>query len=295
MQNDMQRLGEAAGLAAALAVESHCTPRGVSVEKLRAELIASGGLRAPGQKPRFIEKREQALGDAKALLPEKPAELAAELDGPRASGALLALSASARGSAGYDTLARAIGDAKPAVRFRAAAALSMHGDCRAIPALIQAVSERLAVVATPECHRVRSEMPAWVPAMLLLGRMRAREAVPAIAAALDDTATPFDALLAGVRSLGRIGDASAVAAMERLAVRPGVNTVRKLQVSSSVAKAVELDARWQLDLAIAEALAGMGVSRRDLVARYLDDPRAPIRNRAKAVSLHLDEAEAALR
>jgi hypothetical protein len=292
MQNDMQRLGEAAGLAAALAVEAGVTPRAVDVRALQSALIASGGLRPPSQKPRFIEKREEALGHLRALPPPEPAaEFVKELDGPRSSAALLALSGTGRESSLYAELARASVSEKPAVRFRAAAALAMHRDPQAIPALIRAVTERQATTPTPEGRATRADVPAWIPAMVLLGRLRAREAVPALTGVLEDRAASFDAILTAVRSLGRIGDPRAIPALERVLNRTDIEATRRLQVSSAYAKPSQLEARWQLDLAVAEALAVMGASRRDLAAAYLEDPRAPVRRRASAVSRLIEESE----
>ena len=290
MQNDMQRLGEAAGLAAALAVESGRAPRHIDVQQLQAALVASGGLRPPGAKPRFLEKREEAMGSLKTLpSPDRAGELVEKLDGPDASRALLTLTAVERGSALHEALLKAAQSDKPEIRFRAAAALAMRAEPQAIPALIRTVEERVAARPSPECHLARADVPAWIPAVALLGRLRAREAVPALIAVLDDPAAPFDGVLAAVRTLGRIGDPDAAGAIERLVRRPGIDAVRRLQVSCGNIQAIELDARWQLDLAAAEALAALGVARPDLTAKHRDDPRALVRRRARTVESMVED------
>ncbi len=283
MQNDMQRLGEAAGIAASLAVESDTTPRALDVEALRAELIASGALRPPGAMPRFLEMREEALGEIKALpAPDQAAELVAELEGPRASEALLALAGGPEEL--LPELRKAAGSDKPALRFRASAALAMRRDPAAVPELLQAVKERRAPVPEPGCRAIKLPDPPWLPAVVLLGRLGAEEAVPVLTNVLSDPATPFDALLAAVRSLGRIGSKDAAPALEKLLARKDLKATRNLQSSSGGLKSPPLDARWQIDLTAAEALARMGAPRRDVVERYLEDERALVRRRARQVA-----------
>ncbi len=283
MQNDMQRLGEAAGLAASLCVEGGCTPRSIDIHKLRAQLTASGALRPPGEKPRFLEMREQALGEIKALPPpQQAAELVAELDGPRASEALLALAGGPEEL--LPELRKAARGENPALRFRASAALAMRRDPAALPGLLEAVERRRAPVPEPACQGIRLPDPPWLPAVVLLGRLGSKEAVPVLCDVLGDADAPFDALLAAARSLGRIGDRGAAPALEKLLARKDIKTTRDLQSSSGGLKSPPLDARWQLELTAAEALARIGVPRREVVERYLDDERALVRRRARQVA-----------
>jgi len=285
MQNDMQRLGEAAGLAAALSVETGRDPRQVDVSRLRELLMASGALRPPTEKPRFMEKLEQAMSSWKALPdPDSPSRVAAELEGPRASSTILLLASAQPESPSYSALLEAArASDKPVARFRAAAILAMRRDPRAVPALIETVRARLSSTPSPECNRVRADVPAWIPAAALLGRLKARESVPELLSVLEDRDLSLDGLLAVVRALGRIGDPQAAPALERLAARKDIPATRKLQVSMGNAQPAVLDARWQVDLAIAEALAAMGAPREALIKPYLEDSRLPVRRRARAV------------
>lgn len=285
MQNDMQRLGEAAGLAAALSVETGRDPRHIEISKLRELLIASGALRPASEKPRFMEKLKEAMSSWRALPPPgRAAELVAEIEGSSASSALLHLASAKPDSPIYQELVRAAETAdKPVVRFRAAAVLAMRRDPRAIPALIETVRARLPDQPSPECNRVRADIPAWLPAAAMLGRLKAREAVPILISTLDDRDLTLDGLLTVVRALGRIGDPTAAPALERLAGRKDLPATCKLQVSMGNAQPAVLDARWQIDLAIAEALALMGKPREDLVMPYVEDSRALVRRRALAV------------
>jgi FAD dependent oxidoreductase/PBS lyase HEAT-like repeat len=283
MQNDMQRLGEVAGIAAVMAVDSGTSPRGVDTVKLRAELVASGAMRAPGQESSLAELWTETFGSRKALpAPEQANALIAELQGERASEALLAL-ATAEGASEsmLAELQQATGSDVPAVRFRASAALAMQGQAGAVPGLLAALRERQDTTPDPECRAMKNKTPAWIPAIVLLGRLGATEAVPELSAVLEDGALPLDAHLAAVRALGRIGDAAAVPALESCLGRSGEKLERNLQSSSGGLHSPAQDARWQLELSAVEALLTMGTSRPDVVKRHLADERMLVRNYAE--------------
>jgi HEAT repeat protein len=110
---------------------------------------------------------------------------------------------------------------------------------------------------------------------------------------LEDVETPLDGLIAAVRSLGRIGDAGAIPALEELLARDDLPAERAFRAPADVNAAVE-DARWQLELAAAEALGRLGAPAgavRAHVQPYLDDDRAYVRRYAGRV---LQEAGIAL-
>jgi len=120
--------------------------------------------------------------------------------------------------------------------------------------------------------------------MVLLGRVHDKQAVAELCRVLMDSAADLDALIAAVRALGRIGDPSAAPAIEEFLERADLPTVRELQVSIPGVNAVREDARWQLDLAAAEALATLAVPRPDLAARHAGDERAYVRRYARRVA-----------
>jgi HEAT repeat protein len=234
---------------------------------------------------------EEALGSLKSLPPpDRPSDLVAELGGERSSEALLTLASSEPVPALQDSLRAALESDDPALRFRAAAALSIAEDRSAVPALLGALRDRLDLLPSPECRAIKAETPAWLPAMVLLARLGAAEAVPEISAVLEDGDASLDAMLAAVRSLGRIGDASGAPALEKLLAREDLPADRNLQSSSGALNAPPLDARWQLDLTAAEALGRMGIARRDLVEKHASDERALVRRRAAEVGRQLDAA-----
>ena len=127
------------------------------------------------------------------------------------------------------------------------------------------------------------QAPIWQAAMVLLGRLGDRGAVPALTTVLQDSDASLDVLIAAIRALGRIGDANAAPAVEQTLTRDDLPTVRELQVSSAAGTGVRDDARWQIELAAAEALAKMGAPRPELVAKHKDDERAYVRRYAAKV------------
>jgi HEAT repeat protein len=153
----------------------------------------------------------------------------------------------------------------------------------AAPGLVECVRQRTSDIPAQS----RKAAPIWVPAMLLAGRIQAREAVPAIAAVLADKAAGLDALIAAVRALGRIGDSTAVPAVEAMLKRDDLPRHRVLQKSSGVAADVVEDCLWQVELAAAETLARLGTLRPDLVDRHRSDPRAYVRRYAEKVQQEL--------
>jgi HEAT repeat protein len=173
------------------------------------------------------------------------------------------------------------------VAYWASVALALLGEGAAGPALV-------AAVATRRGDRVEAvkAAPAWYGAVVLLGRIRDREAVAALLDVLEDPTVDHDALVAALRALGRIGDTDAVGPIQRVLERHDLPTTRMLQVShvplrtqghNRTAGVVD-DARWAIELAAAEALAQLGCPRPDIVARYLGDPRAHVRRYAGVVS-----------
>ena len=111
------------------------------------------------------------------------------------------------------------------------------------------------------------------------------QAVPALIAVLQDSEVPLDALIATARSLGRIGDARGIAALHAFLQRGDLPTERTFRSIPGVNSAIE-DARWQLELAAAEALARLGAPDGEVqtvVRPYLEDERAYVRRYADKV------------
>ena len=277
MQRDMQRLGEAAGIAAALSIRQKVTPRQLPLEELQQKLLQTGALgqrKAPeltaGELPAI--HAPEALPAALPLLPVDQLAQELENDNPRAAVWPLCR----YGEDAIPALRNALASDKPDTRFWASVGLAMLNQPESASALIERVRAR-------ENDRTDSLRiaPTWYGAMVLLGRLGDRNAVPAISDVLQDSSVELDALIAAVRALGRIGDPAGIAAVEKLMERGDLPVTRTLS-SGPVNRVVE-DARWQIDLAAAEALARMGTARPDLVEPYVEDERAYVRRYANRI------------
>jgi len=291
MQRDLQRVGEAAGIAAAMAARRGVTPRALPVEDLQAALLGTGAL-GPREQPKLPEPAPDADVHESSWVPPQPpalpaAQWAEALGGEKSQEAAWELVR--RGDEALPLLLEAAGAEQPARRFWASVTLAMLRRPEAAPELRAAVAERREDV--PEG---RKAAPLWHGALVLLGRIGDREAVPALCGVLEDREAPLDALIAAARALGRIGDPAAVAALEAVVERDDLPASRVLQNSGARAiNDVVEDARWQIDLAVAEALARLGVARPDLAGRHLADERALVRRCAERVLELCREAEAA--
>ncbi len=281
MQRDLQRVGEAAGIAAAMAAQRGSTPRELPIEDLQAELLQTGALGKPEPRQLPAPRQEADIHDASWVPPQPPARPAAEWaerlgteDGPEAAWQLL--------RQGTDALPHLLDAAKseaPACRFWAATALAMMRRPEAAPEL------RTALAGRRDSEREgRKTAPLWQGAMILLGRLGDRQAVPELCKVLTDSGGGLDTLIAAVRALGRIGDPAAAPAIEQMLERDDLPTERTLQVSVAAVGQVVEDSRWQLDLAGAEALAKLGTPRPDLIQRHLHDERALVRRYAQRLA-----------
>ncbi|NLX59248.1 MAG: FAD-dependent oxidoreductase [Phycisphaerae bacterium] len=263
MQRDMQRIGEAAGIAAALAARQGLTPRTIDVAELQRILTDCGALREsdrplPALPEAATEKLVEQLGE------DKPFDAAWQLaeNHPDAVPAL-------REKLGSDV---------PAQRFWSAATLALAGDGAGAGELIEAVRQR-----RQETLKSNKAGPQWMSSIVLLGRVGSRDAVPALCDVLADPEATLGAVVAAVRALGRIGDPSAEGVIRAALARTNLDTTRSLQVSMAGRGKVVEDARWQLDLTAAEALARLGRPDPSLAEPYLTDERAYVRRRARSV------------
>jgi HEAT repeat protein len=262
-----------------MAAASGVTPRELPVTELQERLLAVGAL-GPRQRAELPAPRDEALHDASWVPAQPPAlplaELAAQLGGDDSQEATWQLVRN-----GEDALPFLLGAAEaaqPTRRFWASVGLAMLNRSEAAPELLAAVEERRE--DTPEG---RKTAPLWMGAAVLLGRLSDPKAVPVLGGVLADPDAGLDALIAAVRSIGRIGDPAGIPHVDALLARGDVPTGRPLQVSGAGINPVVEDARWQLELAAAEALAAMGAPRPELARRHLGDDRALVRRQARRV------------
>ncbi|MEW6360122.1 MAG: FAD-dependent oxidoreductase [Planctomycetota bacterium] len=281
MQNDMQRLGEAAGTAAGLAVKNKVAPRALDVKLLQETLFKTGAL-GPRRAPELPPPKEVQLHDESwkpPLLPTRPLnELAQELGGEKPTEAVWQLVHG--GQEAVPLLKQALQSDNPRQRYWASVGLAMFRQPEAAPELVSCLKERRA--DKPEGLKV---VPAWQASIALLGMVGDRASAAEVANVLKDPSADMDTLIAAVRALGRIGDASAAPAIEEMLAKPDLPRTRNFQVSTPMGTGgVQEDASWQIELAAAEVLAKFGRPRPDLIERHRTDPRAYVRRYAERVA-----------
>ena len=261
MQNDIQRIGEVAGIAAAMAAKKGVSPREIDVKELQAILKKTGILDEKYRpKPAIMERKAMELPASSALDSEKANELV--------------WLSSQRGPESALALKDMLNSDDPHIRFRASAALAWHGFDAGVPELLKCVVER----RKDEFEGNRT-VPLWQSAITFLGMAKDKKAVPALIEILQDEEASLDALIGTVRSLGRVGDESAIPALRNFLKRENIPTER---VMNSGMKTVE-DAKWQIELAVAEALSKLGAPNeevRHIIEPYLNDSRAYVRRYA---------------
>lgn len=261
MQNDMQRIGEVAGIAAVMASKKGIYPREIDVKELQAILKKSGILDEKYRpKPAITERRVLELPAPEELDAQETKELV-WISTHRDPGSALALK---------DML----NSENPHTRFRASAALAWHGLDAGVPELLKCVEER--VSGETEGRR---NVPFWQAAIPFLGMAEDKRAVPALIGVLRDEKAGLDALIGAARSLGRIGDECAIPALREFLKREALPTVR---VMNSGWGTVD-DAKWQIELTVAEALSKLGAPAQEvhqIVEPYLKDSRAYVRRYA---------------
>ena len=268
MQKDIQRIGEVAGIAAAMAAKSNISPREIDVKKLQAILKETGVLDEKYRpKPAIPERRAMELPAHTDLDPEQTEALVwiSTYRGPETALAL-------KGMLNSDD---------PNVRFRASAALARHGDDEGIQELLKFVEER-----ETEKTKGNKSAPIWQASITFLGMSEDKRVIPALLGVLKDENANLDALVGAVRALERIGDESVIPDLREFLKRENLPTERNLQVSMGALKhigpAVE-DAKWQIELSVAEALSNLGVPSeevRQIVRPHLNDARAHVRRYA---------------
>ncbi|HID06623.1 MAG TPA: hypothetical protein EYP10_05685 [Armatimonadetes bacterium] len=259
------------------------TPRQVDIRELQAILRQTGALQDedPIKPPLSLPLPSDAqYADATQALAQVPDAViqncvhALSRDEPQDAVWMLAHI----GKRAQPALLNALNADTPQMRFWAAVALAMQGRDDGAHELLTCLKERRADV--PEG---RKTVPMWQAVMVLLGRIRAKEAVPELIKVLEDKSINLDALLTAVRALGRIGDSSAVPALLQLLQRNDLPAQRQFQISTGAVNAVVEDARWQIELTVAEALALLGAPQPQIVEKYLNDQRAYVRQYAHRV------------
>ncbi len=255
MQRDMQRIGEAAGTAAAISVKVGKPPRGIDVGMLQEKLFKSGALSGKDGGYHCIEWKPEGL-------------FAKENKALTAGGMTDAVKMLAERFAADGDVVGRLASTDPKERFDAAVTLALCGRDEAFEELKRCVKERRGVKTNGQ-----KQTDAWKLAASILGLFRRRDAASLLEGIVDTCPDDFHALMHAVRALKGAGSESSVRSIENMLKRGDVQSIETLQVSCGGNPAAIVDSRWKLELAAAETLQFLGAERRDLVERHFDDPR----------------------
>ena len=289
MQRDMQRVGEAAGLAAAFLARLDCGSTDVPAAWLQQHMPPTGGSSHPQEFGYSVEGQAFAADDI-------PLEdlVAHTREGFGVHMYLLRES----GRAAVPALRELLRE--PAASWRAAVILAMLGDSAAEPRLLQAVREREIGFERDDprhpaqCQRLA---PNWLSALVFLRRCAGPLTLGTLAhLATDETLVHNGrtacALLCATMAdrLPRNADdeATVLGILDRLRATPAPNAVgapqRPVVGPRETPNNTDLwypevieDFRWQLDFAVAKAKLAWGHDAASLIEAHLNDPRLPVR------------------
>jgi NADPH-dependent 2,4-dienoyl-CoA reductase/sulfur reductase-like enzyme len=243
MQRDLQHLGEAAGVAAAMACRAGIAPRKLPVGELQDELVRLGVLL-----PEELVDAYRLPGGAPAI---DLGATAARLGGPRALDAMVDLYLA--GPAAVDSLLPRLKSDLVAQRTDAALVLGMLGRREAVPVLLDRLARkdpRTFAFSLPNGSSEPS-VPVYWSAVILLGRMRVPEASGPIVDLLRDQERCAPALASfAIVALGRIGDRSAVAA-----IRPYLKVSKEVPLREENTR---FEMHWGVRTNAARVLAELG-------------------------------------
>lgn len=262
MIRDMHRIGEAAGLAAAIAARDGVQPREVDVRELQQRLVRSGiladeeieaGARRQRRQPRPICELIEALG-------EEGRELAMwELYCER--------------EAAHEALIEALQCGDDELARPAALVLGAQGVEEARALLVRMVEERDAAV--PSDHPY--VQPRWVAALACLALEPRSEERDLHLRVLEEDAPFGESWLYALDGLAAIGDAQALDG-----VRGFLDRLRSDGRYWSETYDVKKHAGWKLEIAAAKALRAMGDPEgEEMLRRYANDRRLTVSSYAQ--------------
>jgi hypothetical protein len=270
MVKSIQRLGEVAAIAAELSIRQATTPRLVDIRALQAELRACGILDERWRPEPVFKHRSMD-------------ELRELFFGGGVSEAIWQLVN--RGEEGAAFLHSALESGPDGCRFWAAVGLGWLRSEQALDVLLGCVESRMAAhpLYSPE---IRNGVPLWQGVLALLGRIGSPRAVGVLEDVLLDADTSLDGLIAAIRALGKVcAPQRCASVLKGLLLRDKLPRERRFQCSTPISRwmATE-DALWQLELAVADVLSGIGLPDSKIAARYIGDDRPYVRRYARMVA-----------
>lgn len=187
MQKDLQKTGEAAGIAAAMCVREGVSPKRLNVKDLQAKLVAANVLEEADlsrtESRNFVFRggalHQKALSASAAE--RHIAELIACFDSDYRGQAIWLLSRQ-KGNGQVNTLLAEAMHGRPGIRTGAAVALALLGDDRAEPRLLEWLASR---EPAKLIGQMKSE-PLWIVALILLRLLKSAAALEEALSLLDE-------------------------------------------------------------------------------------------------------------
>jgi len=266
MQRDLQRVGEAAGIAAAMAVKSGKTPRAIDVKKLQEKLFKSGALLDSGKGYHTDSWKPENLFS----LTYNRLRI-----GDKDSGSVKWIAQSTTDEKSLMSRMNS-GDIKESTM--SAILLGAAGKKEAMEKLLACVKEKSDIRADGE----RSTQ-FWKPAIAVLGWNKCADAVPLLEDILLDKASDQPAIVLALNALGNIGNKKSASVIKKMLSRKDLPAEQIFKKSGGSMPAVKENALWKIELAAAKNLAKLGSPARKLAEKYLNDERGPVRKFARSL------------
>lgn len=294
MQRDIQRVGEAAGYAAALAVQHKADARTVPLDELQRALAATGAI---DLKLADVDRDFGPISPSNTFdHPAHEAAIRQGLDDLRTGKPSINIWYVYRaGDTVRDEVVQCLTAANPMVSWLAAGLLSAWGDCRAESRLLHAISVReYGFDDVPEGERPernRYMVPHWLSAITLLRTCGTGRSVAAFRVLADDRSQPLNVRTAIVITLRRlvergveldraevqdILDALLVEPIPGRFVAPQRSIAGTLNGEDFGIQPTAEDHGWQLHLAVAKARLALGLDAQD-VTQFFQDERLLVR------------------
>ncbi|MBI3832059.1 MAG: FAD-dependent oxidoreductase [Planctomycetes bacterium] len=285
MQRDIQALGEAAGVAAAVSIRGGTNVRKVDVKALQKRLVERNALPAAALEGAGVGtsiERDAEIVDADL------AGLFKKFGSRKESPALQELVR--RGAAIHADLVRTVREGSADEKLMAAMALAVQKRAEGAEVLKETVRSR----RVDPAHYNR-DLPRYMAAFYLLDHLGLREtgALDLALGLLDDAPLSVHKAVAAIRALGRHAfKVEALETVRKTLRRSDLECALVLQHSMGAqGKPIADDRRFELDLAAAQVLAKFGAPDEAvaLAERHSGDTRALVRNYARKVLAQVKE------
>lgn len=262
MEKDMERLGEAAGIAASIAVKEDVNPDKISIEKLKEKLKNSGCLNTKySVKPAI--KTDISFAKLKQQFLRK--EFAVPIS-------VWTFSKFSRQAEKFlcSVLKKSM---DKEIKFWSAVLLAVHGKKQSIGILLDWLKKEKDI-----------NTMSYISVIVILGKLKNKRATPFLHSILFNKSANVDLLLASLIALKEIKDKRSICEIEKFLRRKNIPKTRILSPERpGFINTVEEDVLWQIEIACAETLKALGKPNRKIVDRYINDSRAYVRNYAKLV------------